>query len=57
LREATALSDKRLTDLQTTLGINKEIIKNLIEAQSSSEPIEQMKKAMAALNRENTTLM
>jgi SOS response regulatory protein OraA/RecX len=57
LRETTGLSDKRLTDLQTTLGINKEIIKNLIEAQSSSEPIEQMKKAMAALNRENTTLM
>jgi len=57
LREATALSDKRLTDLQTTLGINKEIIKNLLEAQSSSEPLEQMKKAMAALNRENTTLM
>lgn len=39
-----------VNDLQTNLVINKEVIKGLIEAQSSTEPFKKLKTALHALN-------
>ena len=55
LRKENALLREQVQDLETTVGINKEIIKNLLESSAGSGP-QTLQQVLQAMQRENSLL-
>ena len=55
LRKENVLLREQVQDLETTVGINKEIIKNLLDSNAGSGP-QTLQQVLQAMQRENSLL-